>query len=483
MENLKDHSIRIALNPTISFHFGLSEVPDNKADAITILLRSLVIGCGIQSTIDPQSMHFWATDNTGQNYISLFDAHIRNDENITYSSVATAAMTMDSTISPATFLTNRVVYADGFYAGNNGGPTLIPLHNDWEVGDITPVTFYTLNAISLECYTQDETESGVVDLLDPGLELGIAQRSVTSYTMALLRGLGWRKDVPVGFDDDFAFVRNSSLTCNSTTLRPNQTYHVGLSTNADISNIVCKLQAKDSTYVIATGDYNDNFSFSTIPENIQWRRNPTTKHIIGQIQATAGALIDETYLTIEKTLDIEVPYKPNKPIMQLSESASDGNISLHLNAFANGSETYTVTYRGITYNDAHTFTTTATTLDTILTNIPGNQLYDLTVYGTNSEGNSASYTCTFGSSARPPLNLTILVSGNTLTYDLSSNGTIDISDVVINSVQITSRTGEIMLTSIAGSGESINISSLTRGYYILTVIADGNTYSRLFTKR
>lgn len=79
--------------------------------------------------------------------------------------------------------------------------------------------------------------------------------------------------------------------------------------------------------------------------------------------------------------------------------------------------------------------------------------------------------------------MTIAINGNTLRYDLSNNGTIDISDVVVSSVKITNQMGITYINSSAGSGEPIDISSLSRGYYILTVIADGNTYSRMFIKR
>lgn len=50
-------------------------------------------------------------------------------------------------------------------------------------------------------------------------------------------------------------------------------------------------------------------------------------------------------------------------------------------------------------------------------------------------------------------------------------------------MQITNVQGEVKLTSQAGSGEPINVSSLARGTYILTVVADGTTYSRTFVKR
>ena len=107
----------------------------------------------------------------------------------------------------------------------------------------------------------------------------------------------------------------------------------------------------------------------------------------------------------------------------------------------------------------------------------------MSIYGTNSEGNSDMYNFTFGTSVRPQLNLAVVLMGTSLIYDLSDNGTIDISNVTIDLVQITNVRGVVKLTSQAGSGEPINVSSLARGTYILTVVADGTTYSRTFVKR
>ena len=55
-------------------------------------------------------------------------------------------------------------------------------------------------------------------------------------------------------------------------------------------------------------------------------------------------------------------------------------------------------------------------------------------------------------------------------------------DVTITSVTITSVFGDVMLTTIAQSGEWIDISALSRGNYILSVVADGQRYSRRFIK-
>ena len=201
-------------------------------------------------------------------------------------------------------------------------------------------------------------------------------------------------------------------------------YDAWLSKNYSLSNIVCNLQSIDSIYLIATGNMNNDISFNSIPQNIQWKRNQITKNIIGQIKARVGMLSGGEYVEVEKICDIELPYKPNKPIIQKSEETTNGVISLHLNAFANGSNTYTVSYTGTKYADTHTFIVTEDALDTILTNISGNQLYNLSIYGTNSIGNSDTCHLTFGFSANPVLNMTISVWGPTIKYDLSNNGTI-----------------------------------------------------------
>lgn len=467
-------SMQIYLNPTLSYHFGTSALPQGKVDAITILLRALAIGCGIQSSFNPGTQQFGVNYN-GQTYIHAFDSRIYNDLNVTYSDVIN-----EDTMNAATFLTNRTIYADGV---DEFGIHPVQLYNDWEIGNNVPMTINTMNTISFWNYTVEENEANFYDLLDAYWNEGIEQRQITPYTMALLRGLGWQKDIPVGLNENLVNLYNSTLYCSSTTLYPSQTYHVWLSANFPLSDIVCKLQSNDSAYLIATGNANNDFSFTAIPNNIQWKRNQTTKNIIGQIQAWIGILFGGEYIEVEKIYDIEIPYKPNKPIIQKSEETANGYINLHLNAFADGSNTYTVSYTGVTYEDTHIFTVTADALDTILTNITGNQLYNLSIYGTNNVGNSDTCHFTFGFSAHPVLNMTISVWGSTLRYDLSNNGTIDISELNISSVTITNQYGIIVMTPTAGSGDPINISALSRGYYIITVVADGNVYSQMFMKR
>lgn len=466
--------LRIKLNPNLPYHFDVDSVPQDKYDATTIFLRALAIGCGIHSTFNPETNNFGIT-NDGLIYLNAFDSQIYND------SGATCEDVVRGNISIIDFLAYKSIFAKGYSGLFILDEIAVQLFNDWEY-DFNPellISSRTFNTVYYLTYTDEEINDGFYDLLDASLQEGIQQRTMSPYTMALLRRLGWKKTIPVGFEDEY-HIDDATLCCSSTTLLPNQTYSVWLSERLALTDLTCKLEGVDSSYVIGVCT-NNSFSYSTIPNDIQWKRNPITKNIVGQLECKAGVLMDNGYVEQKKVCAIEVPYKPNKPLVQRSESTNDGFLTLNLKAFANGSETYTITYTGVTLGDVHTFTIAANALDTILNNITANQLYNMSIYGTNSEGNSETYTFTFGSS-RPQLNLAVVLRGTSLIYSLSSSTT-DISNITINLVQITNTQGEVMLISSAEPGEPIDISSLTRGTYIFNVFVDGTRYSRTFIKR
>lgn len=471
--------MHIYLNPSFPYHFDKSQAPEDKYDMITILLRALAIGCGIQSSLNPDNLDFGKSIGN-QTYITAFDTQIYNDSSYTFADVA------EGDVTAANFLANHSIFANGYGQGIDS----IKLFNDWESGinGATNVSGLTLNSIDYNTYTNDELDSGFYDLLDADLRQGVSLRTVTPYTMGLLRKLGWMRTVATGPEDPLNDLYNSSLQCSNTILSPNTSYTLSMSGIAGMNDPVCKLYTKDSSYVIGNmQDYGNyaTFSYSSIPQTLQWQRDPISKNIIGQFQAIADLYIYNQSFTQRKTFDIQIPFPPNKPIIQKSEITDNGNIQLHLNAFANGSDTYTVTYTGLTYSDVHTFTISANALDTLLANIPGNQLYNISIYGTNNQGNGNSYNFTFGFSAHPLLNMTIVFNSNYVTYNFNSNGNpIDLSDVTISSVTISdASTGYVWLTSNAGPCEEISISSLPRGRYIISVVANGDTYSRMFLKR
>ena len=177
---------------------------------------------------------------------------------------------------------------------------------------------------------------------------------------------------------------------------------------------------------------------------------------------------------------------PDMPVVSYSESTIDDIVHLHVKAFVNGSEAITATYRGMTLSndkDPFFFTVIGSSIDTIIL-VPGTQLYDMKIYGTNTLGSGSTYSFTFGASAKAPYTLAVNVIGDVLTYDMSNNGNVDISDLRITSVQITDVENYIWIKSTAGNGEPIDISSLTtRGYYVLRVVANGRDYVKQFYRR
>lgn len=466
-------SMYIVMRPNIAFHCDTTAPPANKYDAITILLRALAIGCGIQSSFNASTFQI-GIPNGSTTYINAFDAQIYNEDNVTLFDV------FDGALSLSTFLNGKAVYVSGMrsHITWTEGATY-KLYNGWETGLGGSLNHLTLNTLSHQSYTASEISSGFMDLMDFRLGKGVAIRDVTPYTMGMLTQLGWMFTLPVG--DPLPEIYSSYLLCD-TILSPNTEYQISTSSlDVEIDDAVCELNSHTGTYSIGTIDNNNVFSYSSISNNIQWERNPITKNIIGQIKANVWQFYDWRLEQI-KIHDIEIPYRPNKPIINRTETASLGKIHLSLNAFADGSDTYTVTYTGLTDGLSHTFNVSAYAIDTIL-HLPPTQYYDVAVYGTNSQGNSDTFYFTIGSSVPHSLTLTVSVSSNTLTYDLSNHGQIDPNLIFVSAAGIFDLNGNLeKLAHYKDWTQPINISSLSSGYHVLVVVANGQTYSKLFRK-
>lgn len=471
-------AMRIKLRPNVPYHCDITPAPDGKFDATTILLRALAMGCGIQSTFNPNTLSVGITEG-GTTYINAFDAQIYNEDN------ATLVNVLDGHLSMNTFLSGKALYADGWY--NSGGTDVRPtyLFNELEYGFNVSASDLTMNTVNPLNYTEDEIEEDFVDIMDAYIPRNASIREMTPYTMALLRKLGWFHTIPVGPGDPFQGLYSSHLLCSNKILSPNVSYSLSTDNNnvyIEGNSIIGELNSTDSVYVFGSSNsYPSTFSYSNIPQNVQWKRNPITKNIVGQIRANVGMYVDD-YQTQRKVCDIEIPYKPNRPIVHKSETSNSSNINLNLSAFANGSSTYTISYTGLTYSDYHTMTVTANAIDTIL-QIPATQYYDVAIYGTNASGNSDIYYFTIGSSIQPEIVLNLSVSGNTLRYYLNSNNATYLPNTQIGNIVITNTNGIVYLTPQASPGDAINISSLPRGFYLFSVVINGETYSKMFLKR
>lgn len=473
-------SIKIYLNPNLQYHCDTTLASSNEYDVVTILLRALAIGCGIQSSIDCTKdpvADLQGVHSGGYTYITAYDSQIFNDSAYTYADVALG------NVSILDFLLNHEIYSHYYYSDYPINENRLQLHNDWYEGLWETLTNNTINNVDYFSYTDDEIQAGFCDLLDADLPSGLSIREVTPYTLSLLRQIGWIKMVATGEAPELNALYNSSLTCSSNILLKDHQYFLSNpSNNVDLEAFTCKLFSNDSTFVI--GNVQDNmFWYSSIPEGIQWQRNPVTKNILGQFQAEAYMFYDGEFVTQPKSYDIEIPYKPNKPIVQRSEITENDYIQLHLKAFADGSNTYTVSYTGATYSDTHTFTISANILDTTILDIPATQLYNMTVSGSNNVGTSDTYNFTFGFSANPPLTLRVLTGIGTIRYLFTTSANTTIYDIPINSVNIIDASGHLMLSSTALPGEQISVSSLPNGRYSLIVFTDENTYIRSFMKR
>lgn len=465
----------IKLRNDISYHCSPDSASNNSFDAITLLLRALAMGCGVQSTFNDTTANVGIVDN-GIHYINAYDAIIYNEDNNALSDI------IDGTVSANQFFTGKSVWARGMDEAYF--PKAMHLNNIREDSVTAPFSGIKLHEIAMDVYTDDDYDNGLIDLLDPELSFKESIREVTPYTLDLLRGAGWMWDIPVG-NNPLGPLYSGTITCNDNVLYPNNTYTVTTTGNGvAYSNMVCELKSTDSTYVIANiNPYNKTFSYSTLPSNVQWKRNSVTKNIIGQIKAKASMLVDATYGELTKIYEIEIPYRPNKPLVGRSETSDNNYVYLDLSVFANGSENYTITYTGLTDLVPHSFNVTADAIDTILL-LPATQYYDVTVYGTNTNGISDTYTFTAGTSIQPELYLNLVVFGNTLQYSVTSSNPNFPSSPLIGPITITDIMGVPIMYSNASPGDNIDISSLLRrSYYLFSTTINGEVYSKRFYKR
>ena len=464
--------LTIRLQSGTPFHSDITPAPEDKYDLITILLRALAMGCGIQSTFDASTLNV-GIDSGNVIYVNAFDTQIFNENLVPLMSV------VDGNISLSSFLNGKNIYAEGWRSTLGTDTVHISLHNQWKYFPFTPLSDLTLNTLAPEQY-RDDWGYGSDDILTADMQMGVSFREVTPYTITLLRKLGWMRTIPVGYNP-YVDLYACHLLCSDSVLLPNVGYTISFDRNmvTDI-NSYCELQSINNTYTI--GNFNGStFSYSNIPNNIQWRRNPITKNIIGQIKAEALSLYDFS-TTQMKICDIEIPYRPNKPIVHKSETSNSSDIYLDLSAFANGSDMYTISYTGLTYSDVHSFSVSSNAIDTILC-IPATQYYDVAIYGTNSNGNSDTYYFTIGSSIQPQIDLKVTVSGNTLRYYLNSDNATYLPNTTIGTKVIVNTSGTIMMSPSESPGEAISISSLPQGYYLFSVIINGQAYSKPFFKR
>ena len=473
----------IMINPNIPLHYDITTCPSDKYDATTLLLRALAIGSGIQSSLryvgNTLTIGIY-NDDYEQICVTSFDSQMYNSTGKNPEDVVLEDLTIEQ------FLCGTSVHTIGDFDEPVTTANIL-LTNDWEVGvpALDPVSPNTLNTIDFITYTPDELNSDFQDLLATEIQPGQQIRTLTKYTKAILKHLGFQTTIAVGGPNPFANLFDCKILCDDVVLYPNVQYTFALDKSGVVEESGCiELYGVDSLYTIGNVSlgYNNTASYTSIPDSVQWQRNPVTKNILGHIKVNVSTLVDGLYISLPKYYEIEIPNHPNKLLVHKSEETISSNINLDLSAFANGSTSYTVKYIGVTNSDIHTFTVSSSSIDTTVV-MPATQLYNVAIYGTNALGNSDTCTFTAGFSAHPTLHMTVSVLGSTLRYDFSNNGTIDISDLIISSVRITDTMGNLLMTSDAGSGEPIDISSLARGYYILYVEADGQTYGARFGKR
>lgn len=455
----------IYLNPDKNYYYGIDTdaIEDDQYDLITVLLRGLVVGCGFQSSFGMASdgTLYFGIDYKGTKTYTVFDAYLVNERGNIHDYLA-------ANDNIRNFLNSHVY--------NLNWIQRVELHNDFLVCPECSPSLNTLNTISYDAFVNDSTIDA--ELMQPALYQGEIIRSITPNTENVLHNIGWQHDLIVGEDLPRCYVTGNSVMYQNR----NYTY-TGHSNDGTITAMDCSIFFGDSTYTLSsnTNSRTLQVSFGSLPDK-EWERNPATNNIIGTVNATAQSLSSENTNRFG-ALPIEIPYKPNKPLCNITEvenGASSFNINIE--AYSGGSDRYiitcTPTIPGVSICD----TITADMLNYTIENLSTSQMYGVSIAGLNSVGKSTEVHKLVGHTSYP-LTLHIEASRSYISYYFTENGDYA-TELEIASVKITDMQGVVVQTCNEGQNQNIDISGLNSNtIYILSVtLADGRVFAKQFKK-
>lgn len=455
----------IYLNPDKNYYYGIDTdaIEDDQYDLITVLLRGLVVGCGFQSSFGMASdgTLYFGIDYKGTKSYTVFDAYLVNERGNIHDYLA-------ANDNIRNFLNSHVY--------NLNWIQRVELHNDFLVCPECSPSLNTLNTISYEAFVNDSTIDA--ELMQPALYQGEIIRSITPNTENVLHNIGWQHDLIVGEDLPRCYVTGNSVIYQNR----NYTY-TGHSNDGTITAMDCSIFFGDSTYTLSsnTDSRTLQVSFGSLPDK-EWERNPATNNIIGTVNATAQSLSSENTNRFG-ALPIEIPYKPNKPLCNITEvenGASSFNVNIE--AYSGGSDRYiitcTPTIPGVSICD----TITADMLNYTIENLSASQMYGVSIAGLNSIGKSTEVHKLVGHTSYP-LTLHIEASRSYISYYFTENGDYA-TELEIASVNITDMQGVVVQTCNEGQNQNIDITGLNSNtIYILSVtLADGRVFAKQFKK-
>lgn len=452
----------IYLNPDKNYYYGIDTdaIEDDQYDLITVLLRGLVVGCGFQSSFGMASdgTLYFGIDYKGTKTYTVFDAYLVNEHDNIYAYVNNIRNFLNSHVYNLNWIQR------------------VELHNDFLVCPECSPSLNTLNTISYNAFVNDSTIDA--ELMQPALYQGEIIRSITPNTENVLHNIGWQHDLIVGEDLPRCYVTGNSVMYQNR----NYTY-TGHSNDGTITAMDCSIFFGDSTYTLSsnTNSRTLQVSFGSLPDK-EWERNPATNNIIGTVNATAQSLSSENTNRFG-TLPIEIPYKPNKPLCNITE-VENGTSSFNVNieAYSGGSDRYiitcTPTIPGVSICD----TITADMLNYTIENLSASQMYGVSIAGLNSVGKSTEVHKLVGHTSYP-LTLHIEASRSYISYYFTENGDYA-TELEIASVKITDMQGIVVQTCNEGQNQNIDISGLNSNtIYILSVtLADGRVFAKQFKK-
>ena len=461
--------MKIILNPDMfaidcqtPFYLGTDgNVGDYEYDLFTIMLRSLVAGCGFHSGLKkcgedanfvPQlSMMIEVPD--GSKHLTIYDNFLQRTDYTYLRDVLYDDENINEDLTIKGFFTNQSVSWDGYY----------PIYNGLQYG------IYGYDTETLNVFDLQQGNNGA-ELMSFYMGYGSSYHRVDGNTASLLYNLGWNYNIPVGLIGEPLAAPRLDVQQGANTLRT-----LEIETDNDVySRVQVVLRAEEGDYTlyddyVSGGVTQVSYNDEDLP-NLRWLRNASNHNIKAVVK------LDDEVNHVTNSSNMELICRPNKPDLQIDTLTDvNGNLMAHATFYSRGATSYQISCQTIVGDDVQQALLDSSHMDySFVSPITNGVTYKFTVDATNNYGtqNTSYYVV----APTAVLSIQTSVQGNLVYYSISQQGRIiyggtsDKREIEISSINFYDLTGGLEL-SYSGGPHPVDISSLSSGFHIMRVTA------------
>lgn len=470
----------IVLNPYMfnsdavhKFYLGVDGNPNyDEYDLLTILLRGIAEGCGFHSEIKQYNNSlFIRFPISSEYYLSIFDSYLMYIDEDTWWKTSLAQVLYNIPRNLEDSVLNEFLSGHAIYINN------YKLQNEMEYQQPLQWSSDNLQVFHID----DEMSGDTLELKSSMIMPGEVIHAFTPKTKRVLNYLGWNFYFPTGGGPTVVLPSISM----SDTIRPEQDNSAVVS-NGNWGKLVIKV-ARDDGYMTLL----NTSTISNVTNIFNFSNDSISLNNLIRDKETGYAMVDAIYTdyqtnqtATEQSLLAIAPEIPRVQIDTIFDIENDdlyrANLSFYAKGAAKGYEVHCV---GLLDNvNYHISLPQQTRNFQIPTDLDTMYTYRIEVKAKNNAGSTSYVSYLYGT--QNGQNFTVLpqvYNNSTLHYSVMYNN--HVVDVPATDIRILNTSGILIMTGTPYQND-IDISSLVRGYYILSITLDtGNTINVLFLKR